>query len=140
LTSRGKNQTLPSQQVLTPLTTHNALTSGPPAAQGARRRSHYLEETRHNDIHESSLRDHSCLYHTHAQSKHSKCTLLLVTIGWIVVIVIVVLRQIFRALRSQSDKELGDSLCMSTFKGISIPIGMYIVLISRGFLPCPNAY
>jgi hypothetical protein len=64
LTIREQNQTLPPQQVLTPTTTQNVLTSGLLAALGARRQLHSLEETRQNDIHESSLRDHLCHYQT----------------------------------------------------------------------------
>jgi hypothetical protein len=74
LTIRGQNQILPSQQVLTPTTTHNALTSRLLAAPGARRRLHSLEETRQNDIHESSLGDPLCHYHTHVQNKYFEHT------------------------------------------------------------------
>jgi len=74
LTTQWQNQTLPPQQILTPSTTHNILALRPPAAPGARRRLHYLEETRHDNNNESSSRDHSCHYHNHAQSKYFECT------------------------------------------------------------------
>jgi hypothetical protein len=67
-------------------------------------------------------------------------TLPLVTMGWTPVIVIIILHQALRALKSLIDKEQGDSMCTSMSKRINIPRGMFIVPISRGFLPCPNMY
>jgi hypothetical protein len=43
--------------------THISLTPGPP---GARRKLHYLEEERVNDVHKGSSRDQSRHCHTHA--------------------------------------------------------------------------
>jgi hypothetical protein len=68
------------------------------------------------------------------QRANTQSTLLLVTMGWILVIVIIVLRQALRAFKSLTDKEQGDNLCIST------PRKMFIVPISRGFLNCPNIY
>jgi hypothetical protein len=58
LASRGQNQTLSYQQVLTPSTTHNVLAPRPPTTLGAQRWLYYLEETSYNDISISYSRDH----------------------------------------------------------------------------------
>jgi hypothetical protein len=133
LTTRWQNQTLSPQQILTPSTTHNILALRPQAAPRARRRLHYLEETKHNNIYESSSMDHSHHCHTHVQ-RNTLNELPLVTIGWTPVTVTIILRQALRAPKSPIDKKLGDSLCMS------IPRRMFIVPISGGFLICPNTY
>jgi hypothetical protein len=58
----------------------------------------------------------------------------LVIMGWTLVIVIVILRKALQTPKGSTDKEQGDSLYMST------PKGMFIVPISGGSLPYPNAY
>jgi hypothetical protein len=58
----------------------------------------------------------------------------LVIMGWTSVIVIVILRKALQTPKGSTDKEQGDSLYMS------IPKGMFIVPISGGSLPYPNAY
>lgn len=74
LATQGQNQTLSPQQVLTPLATHNAPAPQPPTVPSARKRLHYPEETKQNDILKNPSRGHSCYCDTHVQSQYFEHT------------------------------------------------------------------
>jgi len=65
LATQGQNQTLLTQQVLTPSTIHNASTPQLLGTPSVRKLLHYSQETIQKDIPMSPTRGHSCHYDTH---------------------------------------------------------------------------
>jgi hypothetical protein len=118
---------------LTPLTTHNVLTQRLSAALEARRKSHYPEKTRKNNIYRSFPKDHLHHCDTHAQRKYSKKT----SVSYHRTDTSH--RNCHSTPNSSSSqepnkKELGDNLCMNISRRMSIStIGGEVLL-------CPNAY
>jgi len=121
LATQGQNQTFPTQQVLTPSTTHNAITIG-----------HTKRLYKKTFLRVPQGVTFAIMIPTYRASTPN--ILLLAAVGWIIVTIIIISCQTPWAPKSLTDKRVRDGMYMSIFRR------MTTAPISGRALSCPNEY